>query len=101
MQQAIKGRSFSLRPERLIQLIFSIASVDRSVALGLVPDPAALMIAGDGSPLRTGTSLAGVKVCRCREQRASAVPASAVTQTPTPFGLGQLPEYLFLRLYSL
>ncbi|WP_054935786.1 hypothetical protein [Moorella stamsii] len=36
--------------------------------LGLIPDPLALMVAGDGSPLRTGTSPACVKVCHCREQ---------------------------------
>lgn len=69
VQRALQGRSFSLRPERLIQLIFARSCVDRSVALGLIPDPLALMVAGDGSPLRTGTSPAGVKVCRCREQR--------------------------------
>lgn len=68
VNQAAKGRSFSLRPERLIQLIFARCCVDRSVALGFVPDPMALVSSGDGSPLRTGTSPAGVKVCHCREQ---------------------------------
>ncbi|WP_338827531.1 hypothetical protein [Neomoorella thermoacetica] len=67
VKRAIRGRSFSLRLERLIQHIFARSCVDRSMALGLIPDPAALMIAWDGSPLRKGTSTAGVKVCRCRE----------------------------------
>ncbi|MGB9663277.1 MAG: hypothetical protein ACPL5F_14940, partial [Moorellaceae bacterium] len=68
VKQALKGRSFSRRPEKLIQLIFARTCVDRSVALGLIPDPLALLLAGDGSPLRTGTSPAGVKACHCREQ---------------------------------
>ncbi|WP_258360370.1 hypothetical protein [Moorella sulfitireducens (nom. illeg.)] len=68
VKRALQGRSFSLRPERLIQLIFARSCVNRSIALGLIPDPLALMVAGDGSPLRTGSSPAGVKVCHCREQ---------------------------------
>ncbi|MBC7325471.1 MAG: hypothetical protein H5T99_09180 [Moorella sp. (in: Bacteria)] len=52
----------------MIQYIFVRCCVDRSVALGLIPDPEALMVAGDGSPLRTGSSPAGVKVCHYRKQ---------------------------------
>ena len=68
VDRALKGRSFPRRPERLIQAIFARCCVDQSVALGLIPHPGALVLAGDGSPLRTGTSPAGVKVCHCREQ---------------------------------
>jgi len=68
VHRALKGRSFSLRPERLIQQIFARCFVDQSVALGLIPDPHALTLAGDGSPLRTGSSPIGVKVCDCRKQ---------------------------------
>lgn len=66
--RALKGRSFKSRPERLLQQIFARCLVDRSVAFGFIPDPLALLLSGDGSPLRTGNSPAGVKVCRCREQ---------------------------------
>lgn len=68
VNQALRGRSLKLRPERLIQQIFARCLVDRSVAFGLIPDPLALILSGDGSPLRTGNSPAGVKVCRCREK---------------------------------
>lgn len=68
VNQALKGRSLKLRPERLLQQIFARCLVDRSVAFGLIPDPLALILSGDGSPLRTGNSPAGVKVCQCREK---------------------------------
>lgn len=68
MPQALKGRCFKLRPERLIQLIFAGCFVDTSVDLKLIPDPLALVLSGDGTPIKTGTSPAGMKVCNCRKQ---------------------------------
>lgn len=68
VDQALKGRSFSRRPERLLQQIFARCCVDQSVTLRLIPAPQALILAGDGSSLRTGNSPAGVKVCNCKQQ---------------------------------
>ncbi|MBO8138718.1 MAG: hypothetical protein H0Z40_11435 [Desulfotomaculum sp.] len=67
--QAVKGREpFPLRAERLIQEVFARCFVDRSVELGLIPDPLALVLSGDGSSVRTGASPYGVKVCDCRKK---------------------------------
>jgi hypothetical protein len=66
--QAVKGREpFPLRAERLIQQVFARCFVDRSVELGLIPDPLNLVLAGDGTCIRTGASHFGVKVCDCRK----------------------------------
>lgn len=65
---AIKGRDpFPLRAERLLQEVFARCVVDRSAQLGLIPHPLDLVLAGDGSPIRTGASHFGVKVCDCRK----------------------------------
>lgn len=59
---------FPLRAERLIQEIFARCFVDVSVHMGLIPDPLDLVLSGDGSSLRTGSSPHGVKVCDCRKK---------------------------------
>ena len=65
---AVKGRDpFPRRAERLIQEVFARCVVDRSVQLGLIPHPLDLVLAGDGTPIRTGASHFGVKVCDCRK----------------------------------
>ncbi|MQL53757.1 hypothetical protein GFC01_16125 [Desulfofundulus thermobenzoicus] len=69
VQQVVKGRDpFPLRAERLIQEVFARCVVDRSVELGLIPDPLHLVLGGDGSSIRTGASHYGVKVCDCRKK---------------------------------
>jgi len=68
-KRAMKKRDpFPFRAERLIQEVFARCFVDRSVELGLIPDPLSLVLSGDGSSLRTGSSPYGVKVCNCREK---------------------------------
>ncbi|WP_422445604.1 hypothetical protein [Thermoanaerobacterium sp. DL9XJH110] len=59
---------FPLRAERLIQEIFARCFVDVSVHMGLIPDPLNLVLSGDGSSLRTGSSPHGVKVCDCKRR---------------------------------
>lgn len=59
---------FPLRAERLIQEIFARCFVDASVDMGLIQDPLDLVLSGDGSSLRTGSSPYGVKVCDCRKK---------------------------------
>lgn len=68
VERAMNGREpFPTRHERLIQEVFARCLVDRSVKLGLIPDPLNLILAGDGSSIRTGASHYGVKVCDCRK----------------------------------
>ncbi|MEW6524788.1 MAG: hypothetical protein AB1445_14810 [Bacillota bacterium] len=62
----MKGRSFTRRPERLIQEVFAHCCVDQSISLGLIPT--SLTLSGDGTSLRTGTHPCGVKVCYCHKQ---------------------------------
>lgn len=65
---ATLGRdAFPLRAERLIQEVFARCVVDHSVQLGLIPHPLDLVLAGDGTSIRTGASHFGVKVCDCRK----------------------------------
>ncbi|MDN5302751.1 MAG: hypothetical protein PWQ60_2265 [Thermoanaerobacteraceae bacterium] len=59
---------FPLRAEKLIQEVFARCFVDVSVHMGLNPDPLDLVLSGDGSSLRSGSSPHGVKVCDCREK---------------------------------
>jgi len=68
VERALLGRCFSRRPERIIQEIFARCFVDQSVDLGLIPDPLALIVSGDGTPTRTGSNPSGVKVCDCKKQ---------------------------------
>ena len=68
-KRVLSGRvPFPLRAERLIQEIFARCFVDVSVHMGLIPDPLNLVLSGDGSSLRTGSSPYGVKVCDCRKK---------------------------------
>lgn len=62
-----KGRSFSMRPERLLQKIFALIGVEPSSELGLIPKEN-LTIAGDGTCVHTHASYYGKKLCKCREQ---------------------------------
>jgi len=68
VKRAILGRTFSHRPEWLIQWVFARCFVDQSVDLGLIPDPMALILSGDGTSIRSGSSPHGVKVCVCKKQ---------------------------------
>jgi hypothetical protein len=58
---------FPLRAEKLIQEIFARCVVDVSVYMGMIPDPLNLVLSGDGSSLRTGSSPYGVKVMIVRD----------------------------------
>lgn len=67
-KKVMDGRTpFPLRAEKLIQEIFARCFVDVSIHIGLIPDPLELVLSGDGSSLRTGSSPHGVKVCVCRK----------------------------------
>ena len=58
------GRSFSNRPEKILQTIFARVAVDSSVELGIVPKN--LDVSGDGTCIKTGASSYGVKICDCK-----------------------------------
>ncbi|HHW40638.1 MAG TPA: hypothetical protein GXX19_05730 [Syntrophomonadaceae bacterium] len=65
---AVKGRDpFPLRAKRLIHLVFARCVVYRSLQLGLIPHPLDLVLAGDGTSVRTGASHYGARVCDCRK----------------------------------
>jgi hypothetical protein len=68
VKRAKAGRCFSRRPERMIQEIFAKCFVNPSVDLGLIHDPLALVLCGDGTPIRTGGNSSGVKVCGCKKK---------------------------------
>ncbi len=63
--EALKGRRFNHRPERLLQEIFAAVAVRPSISLGLIPQT--LSISGDGTCIKTGASPYGVKTCKCKE----------------------------------
>jgi hypothetical protein len=63
----LRAESFPLRAERLIQKFFARCFVDVSFELGLILDPLSLVLSGDGSAFRSGSSPYGVKVCDCRK----------------------------------
>lgn len=54
------------RPERHIQKLFQLISVESSMTLGLVP--ASCYLSGDGTSVRTGATIYGKKICNCRKQ---------------------------------
>ena len=62
----LKGKSFSRRPERLIQKIFTLVAVEPSSELNLI-NKNNLTIAGDGTAVHCHSSYYGTKVCNCRE----------------------------------
>lgn len=61
-----KGRSFSNRPEKLLQRIFSLVAVEPSFNLNLIQQTD-LSLAGDGTCIHCHSSYYGSKVCNCRE----------------------------------
>lgn len=62
----IRKGNFALnRPERFLQRIFKLVSVDASVAAALLSHE--LTLSGDGTCVYTGASNYGQKVCQCRK----------------------------------
>lgn len=61
------GRSFSTRPEKLLQEIFVLTAIVPSVKLGLI-DTGSLTAAGDGTCLPVPSSHYGIKDCKCFEE---------------------------------
>jgi len=53
------------RQERYLQKIFASVSLDKSVALGIIP--ISFSVSGDGTPIATGACTKGKKVCKCKE----------------------------------
>jgi hypothetical protein len=58
-------KRLSRRPERFLQKIFARVSVDASVKMELVSD--SVSVSGDGTPIETGASINGKKVCKCKQ----------------------------------
>lgn len=66
--QRRRGQPLPSRPETLLQQIFRDLFVLPSAQQGLLGDVRHLVIAGDGTPVRTGASPYGKRVCPCKEQ---------------------------------
>ena len=66
VEQALKGRRFDNRPEKVLQEIFAKVSVEQSVKLGLIDTN--VSVSGDGTCVNTGASHFGVKKCECVKQ---------------------------------
>ncbi len=64
-------------------------------------DPSNLVLAGDGTSVRTGASHYGVKVCNCRETVFLIVIVCAVLPTLRPGGAGIVTGRSILWLYAL
>lgn len=60
-----KGNATLNRPERFLQRLFKLVSVDASIAAGLLSHE--LVVSGDGTCVYTGASSYGRKVCQCRK----------------------------------
>lgn len=60
--------SFGSRPHDLFGRIFKECFVLPSAQMGLLGDVNRLALAGDGTPLRTGASPYGKRVCSCKEK---------------------------------
>lgn len=56
------------RPDSLLQEIFRDAFVRPSAQKGLLGDVGNLVLAGDSTPIRTGASPYGKRICNCKEQ---------------------------------
>ena len=54
------------RPERHLQTLFQLISVDTSMKQGLLSD--SCYLSGDGTSVRTGATSYGRKICDCRKQ---------------------------------
>src|SRR5699024_1781624 len=62
-----KDKPFNqFRPERHLQTLFKLISVDTSMEMGLLSN--CCYVSGDGPSVRTGASSYGRKVCACRKQ---------------------------------
>lgn len=68
VKYAAEGRTFSRRPERLLQQVFASCCVASSASRGLLGDVSKLDISADGTCLRTGSSPFGKKVCECQKR---------------------------------
>lgn len=68
VDKALQGRVIRKRPERILQTILKECAVIPSSKLGLLGNPDNLAISGDGSPVRTGASPRGKKLCQCHTQ---------------------------------
>ena len=68
VKKALMGKLRSSRRERVLQEFFSRLVVDVSADMGLLGDPNSLSIAGDGSPVKSGASTYGIKVCDCKSK---------------------------------
>lgn len=66
VDKALMGRLINKRPEIILQRILKECAVKPSSALGLLGDLDSLAVAADGSPLQTGASPNGKKLCDCR-----------------------------------
>ena len=62
------GQPLLSRPEALLQQVFRDAFVLPSAEKGLLGDVRNLVVAGDGTPVRTGASPYGKRACKCKEQ---------------------------------
>lgn len=67
VKKVLDGHSFE-GPEVLLQKILTECAVKPSLNLGLCGDSHKLVFAGDGTPLETGASHLGKKICSCRDQ---------------------------------
>ena len=67
VNKVLDGHSFK-GPEVLLQKILTECAVKPSLNLGLCGDSRKLVFAGDGTPLETGSSPLGKKICSCRDQ---------------------------------
>ena len=68
VKRALNGTLRKSRRERILQEFFSRLVVDVSANIGLLGDINSLSIAGDGSPVYSGASTYGIKVCDCKSQ---------------------------------
>jgi hypothetical protein len=68
VDKALQGCVIEKRPERVLQAILKECAVIPSSKLGLLGNPDNLAISGDGSPVRTGASPRGKKLCQCPAQ---------------------------------
>ena len=63
-----KGQPLPARPEDILNNIFQQVFVEASGQKGLLGDTKELVVAGDGTPVRTGASPYGKKICDCKKK---------------------------------
>jgi len=68
VDKAMMGKLRKSRKEEILQQFFSRLVVDTSAQLGLIGNPQALSLAGDGTAHYSGASHYGVKVCECKSK---------------------------------